>query len=114
MFTISQNQITMNLEELELKLIDAGLEELQQDDDTITIYCDVSKFSNMQRCLENLNIEIQNSELQRIPNNTKTITVEDAKLVLKLLDLLEENDDVQQVFHNMELTDEIFKTMDSE
>jgi len=113
-FTISQNQITMNLEELELKLIDAGLEELQQDDDTITIYCDVSKFSNMQRCLENLNIEIQNSELQRIPNNTKTITVEDAKLVLKLLDLLEENDDVQQVFHNMELTDEIFKTMDSE
>ena len=114
LFTISQNQITMNLEELEMKLIDTGLEELQKDDDTITIYCDFSEFSNMQRCLENLNIEIQNSELQRIPNNTKTITVEDAKLVLKLLDLLEENDDVQQVFHNMELTDEIFKTMDSE
>ena len=113
-FTISQDQITMNLEELEMKLIDAGLEELQKDDDTITIYCDFSEFSNMQRCLENLNIEIQNSELQRIPNNTKTITAEDAKLVLKLLDLLEENDDVQQVFHNMELTEEILSIMDSE
>ncbi|MEC8853443.1 MAG: YebC/PmpR family DNA-binding transcriptional regulator [Bacteroidota bacterium] len=113
-FTISPNQITMDLEELEMELIDGGLEELEQDDEVITIYCDFPKFSNMQKCLENLNIEIQNSEPQRIPNNTKTISAEDAKLVLKLLDLLEENDDVQQVFHNMELTDEILKTMDSE
>ena len=114
-FTISPNQITMDLEELELELIDGGLEELEQDDEeVITIYCDFPEFSNMQKCLENLNIEIQNSEPRRIPNNTKTISAEDAKLVLKLLDLLEENDDVQQVFHNMELTDEILKTMDSE
>ena len=113
-FTINRDRITMDLEELEMKLIDAGLEELQQDDEAITIYCDFPEFSNMQKCLENLNIEIQNSEPQRIPNNTKTISAEDAKLVLKLLDLLEENDDVQQVFHNMELTDEILKTMDSE
>ena len=113
-FTISPNQITMDLEELEMELIDGGLEELEQDDEAIKIYCDFPEFSNMQKCLENLNIEIQNSEPQRIPNNTKTISAEDAKLVLKLLDLLEENDDVQQVFHNMELTDEILKTMDSE
>ena len=113
-FTISPNQITMDLEELELELIDGGLEELEQDDEVITIYCDFPKFSNMQKCLENLNIEIQNSEPQRIPNNTKTISAEDTKLVLKLLDLLEENDDVQQVFHNMELTDEILKTLDIE
>ena len=113
-FTISPNQITMDLEELEMELIDGGLEELEQDDEAITIYCDFPEFSNMQKCLENLNIEIQNSEPQRIPNNTKTISAEDAKLVLKLLDLLEENDDVQQVFHNMELTDEILKTLDRE
>ena len=113
-FTISPNQITMDLEELEMELIDGGLEELEQDDEVIKIYCDFPEFSNMQKCLENLNIEIQNSEPQRVPNNTKTISTEDAKLVLKLLDLLEDNDDVQQVFHNMELTDEILKTMDSE
>ena len=113
-FTISPNQITIDLEELEMELIDGGLEELEQDDESLTIYCDFPEFSNMQKCLENLNIEIQNSEPQRIPNNTKTISAEDAKLVLKLLDLLEENDDVQQVFHNMELTDEILKTLDRE
>ena len=50
--------------------------------------------------------------MQRIPNNLKKITVQHAEKVLKLLDLLEENDDVQQVFHNMELTEEIIKEME--
>ena len=59
-------------------------------------------------------IEIQNSELQRIPNNIKTISLEDAKSVLKLLDKLEEDDDVQQVFHNMKLTEEILTLMEGE
>jgi transcriptional/translational regulatory protein YebC/TACO1 len=66
----------------------------------------------MQTKLEELEIELENSELQRIPNNTKKISAEQAKKVLKLLDLLEENDDVQQVFHNMELTEEVLNAMD--
>ena len=111
-FTINLNQITMDLEELEMELIDGGLEELEVDEEAITAYCDISNFSNMQKCLEGLEIEIQNSELQRIPNNTKIISAEDAKLVLKLLDKLEEDDDVQQVFHNMELTEGILKSME--
>jgi transcriptional/translational regulatory protein YebC/TACO1 len=68
----------------------------------------------MQVKLEKLNIEIQNSELQRIPNNLKKITANESVKVLKLLDLLEENDDVQQVFHNMELTNEILEVMENE
>jgi len=111
-FTIEPNQISMDTEELEMELIDGGLEELEVDEEAITAYCNFPDFSNMQNCLENLEIEIQNSELQRIPNNTKTISAEDAKLVLKLLDKLEEDDDVQQVFHNMELTEEILKAME--
>ena len=111
-FTIEPSQVTMNLEELEMELIDGGLEELEVDEEAITVYCDFPEFSNMQNCLERLEIEIQNSELQRIPNNTKKISVEDAKIVLKLLDKLEEDDDVQQVFHNMELTEEILKEME--
>jgi transcriptional/translational regulatory protein YebC/TACO1 len=67
----------------------------------------------MQIKLEDLKIEIITSELQRIPNNYKKITVEQSKNVLKLLDLLEENDDVQQVFHNMELSEEIMMAMDN-
>ena len=70
-------------------------------------------FNNMQIKLEDLKIEIINSELQRIPDNYKKITVEQSKNVLKLLDLLEENDDVQQVFHNMELSEEIMMAMDN-
>ena len=111
-FTIDPSQLTIDMEELEMELIDGGLEELEEDEEAITVYCDFPEFSNMQKCLEGLEIEIQNSELQRIPNNTKTISVEDAKLVLKLLDKLEDDDDVQQVFHNMELTEEILKEME--
>ena len=67
----------------------------------------------MQLKIESLNIEIIRSELQRIPNATKKINADQAKKILKLLDLLEENEDVQQVFHNMEINEEILKIMDS-
>ena len=113
-FTIKSEQIKIDVEELEMELIDAGLEELEVDEEAVTIYCEYADFNNMQTKLEELDIEIKNSELQRIPNNFKTINGEQAKKVLKLLDLLEENDDVQQVFHNMELTEEILTSIDSE
>ena len=113
-FTIDPIHINMAIEELEMELIDAGLEELDVDQEAVTVYCDFPDFNNMQTKLEKLGIEIANSELQRIPNNFKTITAQQAEKVLKLLDLLEENDDVQQVFHNMELTDEILGAMESE
>ena len=112
-FTISLGNINISLEELEMELIDGGLEELEIDDEAITIYCDFKEFSNMQKKIEELKIEIESSELQRIPLSTKKINTEEAKKVLKLLDLLEENDDVQQVFHNMELTEEILKLMEN-
>ena len=112
-FTISADNIDMPLDDLEMELIDGGLEELELDEEAITIYCDFQEFSNMQNKIEELNIEIQNSELHRIPISTKKINTEEAKKVIKLLDLLEENDDVQQVFHNMELTNEILQLMEN-
>ena len=111
-FTLDPENVKTDIEELEMELIDGGLEELEVDEEAITIYCDYADFNNMQVKLEELEIEIKNSELQRIPNNFKTITAEQAEKVLKLLDLLEENDDVQQVFHNMELTEEILTAME--
>ena len=112
-FTISPEHINSSLEDFEMELIDGGLEEMEVDQEAITVYCDFPDFSNMQKKLEELNIEIQNSELQRIPLNTKKISSDQAIKVIKLLDLLEENDDVQQVFHNMELTDEILQAMEN-
>ncbi len=113
-FILEPENVNIDIEELEMNLIDGGLEKLEVDEEGITIYCEYANFNNMQTKLEELDIEITNSELQRIPNNFKTITREQAKKVLKLLDLLEENDDVQQVSHNMELTKEILTAMDSE
>ena len=111
-FTLDPENVSMEVDELEMELIDGGLEELEVDDEAITVYCDFPDFNNMQVKLEELGVEIKNSELQRIPNNFKTISAEQAEKVLKLLDLLEENDDVQQVFHNMELTEEVLKAME--
>ena len=104
-FTLELSKLSMDLEELEMELIDGGLENFEVDKEYITILCDFKDFSNMQKCLEGLEIEALNSELVRIPNNTKTISVKQSELVLKLLEKLEEDDDVQQVFHNMRLTD---------
>ena len=112
-FTLSKKDITPSLEELEMDLIDGGLEDFEVDEEIVTVYCDYTDFSNMQKKLEELGVEIQNSELQRIPLTTKKISAEDSTQVIKLLDLLEENDDVQQVFHNMELTDEIIQKMEN-
>ena len=112
-FTFSESQVEMDLEELEMELIDAGLEELEKDVGTLTVTTDFSDFSNMQKQLESMNIELESSELQRFPNNTKTLVGEEAKSVLKLIDKLEEDEDVQNVFHNMEMTEEVMSQMDS-
>ena len=112
-FTFSESQIEMDLEELEMELIDAGLEELENDEGTLTVTTDFSDFSNMQKQLESMNIELESSELQRFPNNVKTLVGEEAKSVLKLIDKLEEDEDVQNVFHNMEMTEEFMSQMDS-
>ena len=112
-FTIEKEKITSSLEDLEMDLIDGGLEELEIDEEAITVYCDFTDFSNMQNKIEDLGIEIQNSELQRIPITTKDISASEAEKVIKLLDLLEENDDVQQVFHNMVLSEEILEAMEN-
>ena len=113
-FTIDPAQLEMELEELEMELIDGGLEDLEQDEEVITIYVDFADFSNMTNQLEKMGIEVKNAELQRIPNNLKTLTEAQAPLVLKLLDKLEDDDDVQNVFHNMEMSDEIVALMEGE
>ena len=111
-FTFSASQIEMDLEELEMELIDAGLEELENDEGTLTVTSDFTDFSNMQKQLESMNIELESSELQRFPNNTKSLDLEDAKLVLKLIDKLEEDEDVQNIFHNMEMGEELMAQLD--
>jgi YebC/PmpR family DNA-binding regulatory protein len=102
----------MNLEEVELDLIDAGAEDISLEDDYFTITTALEDFGAMVKQLEALKIEAENSELQRIPKSHEKIGIDDAKKVLKLIDLLEEDDDVINVFHNMEISDELIAELE--
>jgi transcriptional/translational regulatory protein YebC/TACO1 len=102
----------MDMEELELELIDAGAEEIEIEDENITVYTALEDFGNLNKKFEELKIEVSSAELQRIPNDTKELPVNEAKSVLKLIDVLEDDDDVQNVFHNLEMTDEIAAEME--
>ena len=90
-----------NVEELELELIDAGVEELFREEDEIVIYAPFTEFGNMQKELEQKGAEIINAEFERIPNDFKELTPEQIADVEKLIEKIEEDEDVQQVFHNM-------------
>jgi YebC/PmpR family DNA-binding regulatory protein len=97
----------LNLEEIELDLIDAGAEDFDYDDGTIIITCAMEDFGNLNRKFEELNIEPEEAGLKRIPNDTKQVDVESARKVMRFIDALEDDDDIQNVFHNMEMTEEI-------
>ena len=89
-------------EELELELIDFGAEEVFVDDDGILIYAPFESFGAIQSELENRDIEILSSGFERIPQVTTQLTPEQAEDVEKLLEKIEEDDDVQNVYHTME------------
>lgn len=95
----------MDLEEFELEVIDGGADDVVIEDDYITVTCALEDFGNLNKKFEELNIGPENAELQRIPNNTKKLNDEEFQKVMKLIDVLEDNDDVQQVWHNLEVGD---------
>ena len=92
----------MDMEELELELIDFGVEEIFEDEDGILIYAPFESFGAIQSYLEENNIEILSSGFERIPQVTKKLDAEQAADVEKLLEKIEEDDDVQNVYHAMD------------
>ena len=93
----------VELEELELELIDCGVEEVEADDEGAVILTGaVEEYANIQKYLEENGLEIEATEFVRIPNDLKTVTEEQRASIDKLLEKLEEDDDVTQVFHNMQ------------
>lgn len=94
---------TMNEDDLTLELIDGGAEDVELEDGYLNISCAMEDFGNMQKKVESLQLEPETAELQRIPNNTKELDNEQLLSVMKLIDVLEDDDDVQKVYHNMEI-----------
>ncbi len=102
-FTLKREDITIDLEELELELIDFEVEEVFNDEEGIIIYAPFEEFGALQCYFEENNIEILSSGFERIPSNTTKLTEEQQADVEKLLDRLEDDDDVQNVYHSMEM-----------
>src|SRR5210317_691858 len=101
-FTVKKEDITMDMEELELELIDFEVEEIFDDEEGVIIYAPFEQFGALQSYFEENNIEILSSGFERIPTTTTKLTEEQQADVDKLLEKLEEDDDVQNVYHSME------------
>ncbi len=96
----------VDLDELELELIDYGVDELEADEEEIILYGAFEEFSNIQKYLEDNGFELISAEFERIPHELKEVTDEQRAQLEKLLEKFEEDEDVQNVFHNMKEADE--------
>lgn len=95
----------VSIEDLELELIDYGVDEVEPDEEEIVLYGAFEEFANIQKYLEESGYEIISAEFERIPNDLKEVTPEQRVQLDKLLEKFEEDEDVQNVFHNMKEDD---------
>lgn len=109
-FTIKNEGFS--IEDLELDIIDAGAENIEVEDDTITITCAKEDFGSLNRKLNELGIEPEDAGLKRIPHETKKVDLESAKKLMRFIEVLEDDDDIQNVYHNLEITDELANALD--
>jgi YebC/PmpR family DNA-binding regulatory protein len=109
---ITVNKGNLDPDEFQLEIIDAGVEDFEVSDDRFIITTAMEDFGNVQKAIEKMGIQPENAELQRIPNDTKTLPIADAVKILKIVEEFEEDDDVQNVFHNLEITDEVMSEME--
>jgi YebC/PmpR family DNA-binding regulatory protein len=108
-FTIPKGDIDQD--EFELAMIDAGAEEIESDEEFFSITTALEDFGKMQKTLEKLNLEPENAELQRIPLDIVKLNDGEARKILRVIELFEDDDDIQKVFHNLEITDTMMNEM---
>ena len=107
-FTIPEANVShMDPDSFEMELIDGGAEEVENEDGFYEVYTSFEDFGAMQKKLEELGIEAESAELQRIPNSTTALDASAAKTILNMVEKFEEDDDVTNVYHNLELTEEV-------
>ena len=99
------NPTGLNIEEVELEFIDFGVEEVFVDDDSILLYAPFGSFGMIQKELEKRNLEILFSDFERIPKVNKLLNPEAQEEVLQLIEKIEEDDDVQNVYHTLDIVE---------
>jgi len=90
-----------DLEEMELSLIDSGLEDIDENEGEIFVYTEFENFGSMQKALEEMHVELTSAEFQWFPMSTTELSPEEEEEVNRMIDRIEEDEDVNQVFHNM-------------
>lgn len=108
-FTVPKADIDQD--EFEMELIDAGAEDIELEDEFFTVTTAMEDFGSMIKKLEELGIEPESASLQRIPKETIKLDIDSARKVMKLIDMFEEDDDVQEVYHNLEISEELMEEM---
>ena len=106
-FTIEKTKITIDWDEFEMEMIDGGAEEIDQDEEEVMITTAFEDFGALSHKLDEMGIEAKSAELKRIQNMTKEVNEEQFKANMIMLERFEEDDDVQNVYHNMEMTDDL-------
>lgn len=101
-----------NEEELLELAIDAGGDDLQTVDDHYEITTSIETFESVRKAIENSGIKVQSAELTRIPQNMVNVEEKNCKSLLRLMDMLEDHDDIQKVYSNFDITDELIAIME--
>lgn len=99
-------------DEFELELIDAGVEEIELEEDTFMITTPMEDFHNVQKKLQEMGLEPDSAELQRIPNDSLDLTLEQGVQIMKIIEEFEDDDDIQAVSHNLNVTDEVSEALE--
>jgi YebC/PmpR family DNA-binding regulatory protein len=111
-FTVPKDNL--DPETFELDMIDAGVEDIELAEDTFIITTAVEAFGKVHKKLEEMHVKVENAELQRIALETKKLDVESARKVLRLVEEFEDIDDVQSVYHNLEMSDDLVAALEAE
>ena len=110
-FSIDKSLIKLDWDDFEMEMIDGGAEDVESDDEEVMITTAFEDFGALSHKLEELGLEAKSAELERIPNNIKEVTEEQFKINMKMLERFEDDDDVQNVYHNMEITDDLMNSL---
>jgi len=110
---ISLPKANMDPDEFELEMIDAGVDEIEMEEDTFMITTPMEEFHNVQKKLQEMGLEPESAGLQRIPNDTITLSLEHSLQIMRIIEEFEDDDDVQSVWHNLEVTDEVSAALDN-
>jgi YebC/PmpR family DNA-binding regulatory protein len=108
---ISLPKSAVDEDELMGIILDAGAEDLKSEDDSYTVLCPPERFEEVKKAIERRNLKVDHAELQLVPENTVKVEGKDAELLLKLMEAIEDHDDVQHVYSNFEIDDKVMANL---